>query len=322
MVASAAPTDVPLISLGPAPQNGTLLSNGVNWSVALNPGPAVLSDGWNNTLEYYRWAPSEGIQAWTFSTPVNLSFTVNNLQNVLEGVTLPAGTKCTPSADAISWGIVFDDSGPLPTLIHTETVVNANLGNYPIPCTLNNTTSLTMDTTSGAYPTNLRGLQSLTAAPATLSAQFSGLPSLIKPGETAHGTLTCSNIGSGQTPPQTGPDALNVTCDPVIASGGGSISNVQCTPPTPVGTLHDGQSIVCTFDLTAPNTSTVNMQLTGTTTADGLFATTATRSPGGMTATLWLSSAAAAVPTLNEWALIVLALGLAGVVGLHRKRRV
>ena len=44
---------------------------------------------------------------------------------------------------------------------------------------------------------------------------------------------------------------------------------------------------------------------------------------GGI-ATRWmpLTTSAAAVPTLNEWALMLLALGLAGMAGLHRKRGV
>jgi len=245
---------------------------------------------------------------------------------------MPAGTTCDLNslAPAIAAEFSYTVTPTATTLVHPgPTAIGVPPGtpgpieSADIPCTLNNTTSLTFDGT-GLNQTVSRGLHSLTVAPATLSAQFSGLPSLIKPGQTVQGKLICSNTGSGQTPPQTGPDALNVTCDPVIASGGGSISNVQCTPPSPVGTLHDGQSIVCTFDLTAPNTSTVNMQLTGTTTADGLFATTATRSPGGMTATIWLRSFvnAAAVPTLGQLALGLLALALLGVAGLRRKRGV
>ena len=237
----------------------------------------------------------------------------------MEGMMLPIGTSCDLSGLDPALGFTFDPNTG--RLAHEGPDESYEANTAKIPCTLNNVTALTLDGT-GFRLNLLRGLNSITVAPATLQAQFSGLPSTIKPGETVQGKLTCSNTGSGQTPPQTGPDALNVTCDPAIASGGGSISNVQCTPPTPVGTLHDGQSIVCTFDLTAPNTSTVNIELTGTTTADGLFATTATRSPGGMTATLWLSSIAAAVPTLNEWALVLLGLAMLGMAGVGFKRRV
>jgi len=342
VAASAAPVDVPLSSLvnKPPPQNGAL-SNGVGWSVALNPGPSSIAYGWLDYSDpssapfavgsdpawpaYYVWYPRDGNQVWNFSTPVNLSFTITDLQggsNIgrQEGVVLPAGAMCDLSGvDPAEFSYIVDPITKIGTLAHIGPHALATpgvfyIGSVLIPCTLNNVTTLTLDGTG--FDLNMqRGLHSLTAAPATLQAQFSGLPSLIKPGETVQGKLTCSNAGPG-------PDALNVTCDPVIASGGGSISNVQCTPPSPVGTLHDGQSIVCTFDLTAPNTSTVNMQLTGTTTADGLFATTATRSPGGMTATLWLSSIAAAVPTLNEWALVLLGLAMLGVAGVGFKRRV
>jgi len=247
---------------------------------------------------------------------------MTNMQGHMEGAVFPLGTVCDLSGLDPTLAAEFDFNAATATLAHTGPDGGPGSASQEavIPCTLNNTMVLTLDGT-GLQQTFARGLHSLTVAPATLQAQFSGLPSLIKPGQTVQGKLTCSNIGSGQTPPQTGPDALNVTCDPTIASGGGTLTNVVCTPPSPVGTLHDGQSIVCTFDLTAPNTSTVNMALTGTTTADGLFATTATRSPGGMTATLWLSSVAAAVPTLGEWALVLLGLAMLGVAGFHYKRR-
>jgi len=292
----------------------------VGWSVALNPGPATTT-GW---VGLYAWRfGTEGNQIWNFHTPVNLSFVVTGLNNATEGVILPAGTTCDLSnlSPSQALQVTFDDiTDPTkPTLAHTGPTGFPSDFEPKIPCTLNNATTLTLDGTGFSMYYTL-GLYSLTVAPATLQAQFSGLPSLIQPGQTVQGKLTCSNTGSGQTPPKTGPDALNVTCDPVIASGGGTLNNVVCTPPSPVGTLHDGQSIVCTFDLTAPNTSTVNMQLTGTTTADGLFATTATRSPGGMTATIWLRSASnAAVPTLGQWMLALLAL-LLGALAFAMRR--
>jgi hypothetical protein len=64
------------------------------------------------------------------------------------------------------------------------------------------------------------------------------------------------------------------------------------------------------------------MELIGTTTADGLFASTTTRSPGDMTARIWLrsASAAAAVPTLGQWALMLLA-AMLGVMTLALRRK-
>ena len=282
----------------------------MSWSVTLPGAPTAATNGWSPTGLYYAWIPTDGTQTWAFSTPVNLSFTVTNLQNVGEGVTLPPGTTCDPNSVGTAWS--FDPATAV--LVYTPLVASASVAMTAIPCTLNNTMALTVDNAPGG-PTNWwRGLHSITATPATLQAQFSGLPSSMLPGQTAHGTLTCSNAGPG-------PDALNAACTPSIASGGGTISNIVCTPPSPVGTLHDGQSIVCTFDLTAPNTPTVSIDLTGKATATGLDATATANA--GMTARLvLLSPTAAAVPTLGEWALLLLGLAMLGMAGLYRKRGV
>jgi len=320
LTASAAPADVPLTTLGAPPINGTL-SNGVDWSAATNPGPA--SGGWVGGFTadgHYQWYPSEGIQKWTFSTPVNLSFVITNLNGYMEGMIMPPGTGCDLSGVDPALASEFSFNPGTATLVHTGP--SSTAASHPrIPCWLNNVTELTFDGT-GLNQTLTRGMRTLTAAPATLQAQFTGLPSTIKPGQTVQGKLICSNADSGQTPPQTGPDALNVTCDPVVASGGGTLGNVQCLPPTPVAVLKDTESIVCTFDLTAPNTPAVNIELTGTTTADGLFVSTATRSPGGMTSTIWLRSATStAVPALNPAMLAALALALLMLAAFGRKRR-
>jgi len=193
---------------------------------------------------------------------------------------------------------------------------NSVINEFLIPCTLNNVSTLTLDNTPVSNPNQLRGLHTLTVTPATLQAQFSGLPSTMLPGQTAHGTLTCSNAGPG-------PNLYGVDCNPTAV--GGTVSNVACTPtvPTPVvpGTpLQNGQSIVCTFDLTAPNTQTMNIDLTGKATADGLDATATANA--GMTARLrFFTPSAAAVPTLGEWALMLLALGMLGMASYGYKRR-
>jgi len=229
-------------------------------------------------------------------------------------------------AEAVAAGFAFYPATA--ELIHTGPGGSGSAVNYvAIPCWLNSPDTTTLTLTSGTGLTLERGLHTLTVTPATLTAKFSGLPATIKPGETVQGTLTCTNAGPG-------PNALNVTCNPAIASGGASITNLLCTTPTkpvpappaaslPEAALHDGEEIVCTFGLTAPNTPTVNIELTGTTTADGLFASTATRSPGGMTSTIWLRSATStAVPALNPATLAALALALLGLAAFARKRQV
>jgi hypothetical protein len=294
------------------------LSNGVDWSVAVS-GTAI-TQGWCDLTtapvacnsDVYQWQPIEGTQTWTFSTPVNLSFEVSDLQNPNEGVVLPLGTICdTSSANAAGWNGTFNAATA--TLIAGGTLTTfAN-----IPCTLNGTniTTLTLDNPAVSNPTYSRGLGSLTVTPATITAQFSNLPPSLPPGQTATGvTLTCANAGPG-------PDAINADCVPSVTSGGGTISNLSCTPGAlPVNPLQDGDEIVCTFDLTAPNTPTVDIQLQGKATADGLDDAVAT----GLTAgarLLFPAAGAATVPTLGQWTLALLALLTLGGAALGMRRK-
>jgi hypothetical protein len=263
---------------------------------------------------FYTWFPPDGRQVWTFSTPVNLSFTLTNLNGgppfPQEGVVLPAGTVCDVSGLDPAFGFTFNAATA--TLAHTGPDASLAATGALIPCTLNNATQLTLDGT-GFSMTQVRGLHSLTVTPATITAAFSNLPPSLPPGQTATGvSLTCKNDGPG-------PDAINANCIPSITSGGGGISNLSCTPAAlPVAVLHNGETIVCTFDLTAPNTPVVDIRLQGKATADGLDDAVV----AGMTAGARILSpaGATAVPTMSELALALLALLTMGAaaVGLRR----
>jgi hypothetical protein len=222
----------------------------------------------------------------------------------------------------------FDDTDPTKPTLWRSGPTNLPSDTDPmIPCKLNNASTLTLDGT-GFSMWHSRGLYSLNVTPATITAAFSNLPPTVQPGQTITGAkLTCSNAGIGLPPPPKGPDANNANCVPTVASGGGTISNIVCThvpvAPNPVLTvpvtpLQDGESIVCTFNLTLPSTPTINVELEGDATATGLSAST----NAGMTARVWLRTPSnAAVPTLGEWTLALLALAVLGVAGLDYKRR-
>jgi hypothetical protein len=325
--AFAASADVPLDTLTDAPPQSGTLSNGIDWNVAgggadpLGWGPGGGNEG------LYFWSPAAGDQIWSFvsslsgtSIPVNLSFTVTDLQfgpddpQGEEGVVLPAGTTCDVSGMDPAWGFTFDAATA--TLAHTGPTAPSSPKNGAetalIPCALNNTTSALILNSAGFHPTAQRGLHSLKVTTPTLTTRFTGLPSSLPPGQTAHGTLTCTNANP-PAPDPASPDALNAGCAPTAT--GGTISNLACTPATPVAALHGGDAIACTFDLTAPNTSTVDIQLTGAATADGLpDATTRLE--------LRYPAIQTPVPTLSEMALILLALLLgASAVAVHRRGR-
>ena len=85
----------------------------------------------------------------------------------------------------------------------------------------------------------------VTATPADVSATFTGLPSVVGPGDTVSATLTCTNAITSSG------DATNVTCVPSVPGGAGSISNVVCAPASG-NDLAPGASMACTFDYTAP----------------------------------------------------------------------
>ncbi|MFM2406585.1 MAG: hypothetical protein RL223_4465, partial [Pseudomonadota bacterium] len=104
------------------------------------------------------------------------------------------------------------------------------------------------------------------AAPvADLAPVFSGLPTVVAPGQTYTSlTLTCTNAAGFST-------AESPSCVPSASAG--SVSSVACTP-SGATTLAAGAAIVCTFSYTAPGTQggadepTTAITFTGTTGAN------------------------------------------------------
>ena len=90
---------------------------------------------------------------------------------------------------------------------------------------------------------------------AAMAAAFSNVPPTLMPGQTSNVTLTCTNNGPGA--------AIDAACVPTVASGGATVSNVMCTPPSPAAVLDPGAAMVCTFDLTATS-SAGPVELAGT----------------------------------------------------------
>ena len=85
----------------------------------------------------------------------------------------------------------------------------------------------------------------ITVAAADLSPVFTGLPTVLGPGQTYTGlTLTCTNAASATT-------AQAPVCLPSASAG--SVGNIVCSPAGAT-TLAAGAAIRCTFDYTAPFT--------------------------------------------------------------------
>lgn len=78
----------------------------------------------------------------------------------------------------------------------------------------------------------------------TLSALFSGLPSVSTPGQTVNGTLTCTNTGSVL--------AVGASCS--ASADNGITPTLNCSPATP-STLAPGGSIVCAVSYTTPGSA-------------------------------------------------------------------
>ena len=235
--AAAQTASVPLTTIPNAPQSGTL-SNGVTWSVNIGLAWVVPGAGQPGAA-YYGFRPMDGVQTWTFSEAVDLVFVVNGLQGPDEGVVLPPGTQCT--VPATSLGVVWESATS--TLVHRG-LYNGPSGGVHVPCTLNNVSSLTLNGASLGPADYRRGLASLTVTrQSSMTAAISGVPATMTTGQSATGTLVCTNAGPGT--------AANADCVPSVASGGVAVSNVVCTPQPPVASLPFPGAISCTFTATA-----------------------------------------------------------------------
>ena len=119
---------------------------------------------------------------------------------------------------------------------------------------------------TGGNPISNRlfGLSGGMADAADMSPAFSGIPSVIRPGQVLTGlTLTCTNSASAAAAAAMG------TCVPSVNVG--TVSAVSCSPLSGSSNIAAGASIVCTFTYTAPGTqgggdeATTSATFTGTT---------------------------------------------------------
>jgi hypothetical protein len=103
----------------------------------------------------------------------------------------------------------------------------------------------------------------VTAQSADMSAAFTNVPTVVRPGQSLTGlSLTCTNSATAAAA------ATNAACAPTVDVG--TISAVTCTPAVG-GSVAAGANIVCSFNYTAPGTqggadeTTTSVTFTGTT---------------------------------------------------------
>ena len=108
----------------------------------------------------------------------------------------------------------------------------------------------------------------VTATGADMAAAFSGLPTVLRPGQTLTGLgLTCTNVAA--TGAATGA-ATAATCAPTVSAG--TVTALACTPAAG-GSVAPGAAIACTFSYTAPGVQggadepVLSVAFTGTTSA-------------------------------------------------------
>jgi len=183
-------------------------------------------------------------------------------------------------------------------------------------------TSNTIAQTFYAAATAPNGACALPAAGVPdLTPKLSG-PGSLPPGSSASLTLTVSNVvnqadsANGQvtvtlpTGMTVVPGSLPANCTP--AAGNGSFT---CTLG---GITRNTSNTPINFQVTTTNTFT-NQPLTAEVT--GVTGEVNTANNKTTLTIPAFAPSAAAIPTLNEWALMLLALAMLGMAGLHRKRR-
>ncbi len=203
--------------------------------------------------------------------------------------TLPAGSSvtCTPAP------------APDPLPVGGKIVCDIT---YPQPAgtgiTLQGATSATGD----YNPANNTVSQTVPTT-ADVSATLSGFPPTASPGDQVTGTLTCTNRGPG--------DAVAPSC---AVTGLPSGATVTCSPDPVPATLAMGASISCAVTYTQPAGQVVTIVGTAGAQNDS--------NPANNVASLAIG-APQAVPTLGEWAQLLLALlmGLLAVAALRARQR-
>lgn len=145
-----------------------------------------------------------------------------------------------------------------------STVGSSGLATYDVPasgsCTVAYQVCAPAPDTSACDTATL----TVTATSADMAAAFSGLPTVVHPGQTLTGLgLSCTNIAA------TGA-ATAATCVPTVSAG--TVSALSCSPPVG-GAVAAGAAIACTFSYTAPGVQggadepVLSVVFTGTTSA-------------------------------------------------------
>lgn len=141
---------------------------------------------------------------------------------------------------------------------------------------------------------------------AEIQASLSGFNSPVIPGATVTGTATCTNTSTVV--------ALNASCS---VSGLPAGAVISCSPSSPQVTLAAGSSIICTVSFVAPASGSTVVQVTAGANNDG------DASNNTATSTVLVNAPVnqtQAIPTLGEWAMLLLA-SLMAMLGYARIRR-
>ena len=212
---------------------------------------------------------------------------------------LPAGatTVCTPAS-------------PTAAPLAAKASMTCNVS-YVAPSTGTVTGTITAGTTTtDADPSNNTLPYSAATPVADMQATGTTLPSTVTAGQKVTGTITCTNAGPS--------DAAAATC---AITGLPADATTVCTPATPTATpLVKGGTLVCTVGYTAPASGPVTATITaGTTTPDGVPSNNTL--PYNATQTV-AAAPPTPVPTLSQWALVVMALVMAGFAALRMRAQV
>ena len=210
---------------------------------------------------------------------------------------LPAGatTVCTPAS-------------PTSTPLAAKASMTCNVS-YVAPSTGTVSGTITAGTTTTDTDPSNNTLPYGAATPvADMQATGTTLPSTVTAGQKVTGTITCTNAG---------PDAAAAaTCAiPGLPAGATTV----CTPASPTtAPLAAKASMTCNVSYVAPSTGTVNGTITaGTTTTDTDPSNNTL--PYNATQTATATPTPTPVPTLSQWALVVMALAMAGFAALRMR---
>lgn len=273
---------VPLTGLAAAPQNGSLAAIDATWAVA----GGTASNGWDTInagggVSYSHYNGANQLQTWTFNKPVDLSFIITGLNDRLEGVRLPAGTRCQIPVPPPAHNITFVSD----VLRNNTTTDQQPAGAVQVTCQLHGVNALVLDGTSLGPPNNRRGLFAL---------QIS-IPEITSAAPPAAGS-----VGTAYTHPVVATDS-----DP-----GDGVALSYAATGLPTGVSIDPATGVISGTPTTPGTYNVTV-----TASNGPVL-----SLPQLVTIVVAPAATVAVPTMEAWGLGALALALGGM-GMRQTRR-